>query len=58
MVRYVRTFKLMLLTCLLNYYTNIISASPPSNFFLFGRDVPFDLQYNNPQKDYDTPEGK
>lgn len=58
MVCWERTMKLVLFMCLLNYYATIISASPPTNFFLFGRDVPYDLQYNNPHKNYHTPEGK
>lgn len=32
-------------------------ASPPTNFFVFGKDVPLDIQYNNPNKNYNTPEG-
>lgn len=58
MCYYNRTMKFLLVFCvwLLNHCAGI--ATPPSSFFVFGRDVPLEFQYNNPHKNYDSSQGK
>lgn len=34
-----------------------VFGKAPTNFFAFGKNVPRDIQYNNPYKNYNTFEG-